>query len=300
MQIHTIDLEFQSTGGTIASFLIESADGLILIEPGPGSTTATLLRKIGALGFDADQVRSVFVTHVHLDHAGAAGWWAQRGADLYVHPKAARHLIDPSKLIESAKLVYGDAFDSLWGEILPTPEEKVRILEDGETVELGGITIEAIDTPGHAFHHHAFAIGEVCFTGDVAGARLQGAEYISVTSAPPQFHPESYLASIDRLVARDFSTLYLTHFGAVDDVDDHLARYRAAVSAAAEIVKALIDSGEDEESIRVAYGAFQMEQAFKSGLPRDQWDAYQKANGTDMSADGLRMYWERKALSATA
>jgi glyoxylase-like metal-dependent hydrolase (beta-lactamase superfamily II) len=295
MQIHTIDLEFQKCAGVIASFLIESGDGLILIEPGPGSTTSTLLEKISALGHKPEDVRSVFVSHVHLDHAGAAGWWAQRGATLYVHPKAARHLIDPTKLIDSAKGVYGNAFDSLWGEILPAPEEKVHILEDGERVEIGDIEIEAIDTPGHAFHHHAFAIGDICFTGDVAGARLEGNRYISVTSAPPQFHLDSYLQSIDLLAQRKFSKLYLTHFGEISDVDEHWARYRSAVAGAAEVVKSLIDCGQDEESIRIGYEAFQLEQAFKENLPRAQWDAYQLANGTSMSADGLRMYWERLA-----
>lgn len=295
MQIHTIDLEFQGTPNAIASFLIESSDGLILIEPGPGSTTQTLLEKITALGFDPDDVRSVFISHVHLDHAGAAGWWAQREATLYVHPKAARHLIDPSKLIESARGVYGDAFDSLWGEILPAPEDRVSTLTDGETIEIGGIEIEAIDTPGHAFHHHAFAIGDRCFSGDVAGARLPGSAYTSVTSAPPQFHLSSYLASIDRLLARNFSHLHLTHFGAVDDVQAHLDSYRQSVIGAAGVVKAFIDAGENPESIRVAYEAFQLEQAFKAELPRNLWDTYQLANGTGMSADGLRMYWEREA-----
>jgi len=299
MQIHTIDLGFQGLEGVIASFLIESTEGLILLEPGPGSTTDTLLSKIRAHGFDPEEVNSVFVTHVHLDHAGAAGWWAQRGATLYVHPKAAKHLIDPSKLIESARGVYAEKFDSLWGEILPAPEEKVRILEDEEKVVIGGVEIEALDTPGHAFHHHAFAIGDVLIAGDVAGARLQGTRYTSVTSAPPQFHLESYLPSIDRLIARSFSKLYLTHFGEFTDVEEHLTNYRSAVVGAAEIVKAQVEAGGDAESIQVAYEAFQMEQAFKAKLPRDQWDRYQSANGTGMSADGIRMYWERKFSEAS-
>ena len=144
----------------------------------------------------------------------------------------------------------------------------------------------------------AFAIGDACFTGDVAGARLEGTGYTSVTSAPPQFHLESYLLSIDKLLARQFSTLYLTHFGAVAEPQTHLESYRQSVTAAAEIVKAFIDAGEDAESIRVAYEAFQLEQAFKVRVPRAQWETYQLANGTGMGADGLRMYWERKAAEA--
>ena len=237
----------------------------------------------------------MFITHAHLDHAGAGGWWAQRGADLYVHPKAARHLTDPSKLIASARSVFGDAFDSLWGEMSPAPEQRVAILADGETVACGELSVEAIDTPGHAFHHHAFAIGDVVFAGDVAGARLAGSNYTSVTSAPPQFHLESYLDSIDKLAKRNFSKIYLTHFGEVTEVREHLVSYRAAVIGSAEMVRALIRDGNDAASIQIAYQAFQMEQAFKAELPRALWDDYQLANGTDMCADGLRMYWERHA-----
>ena len=295
MQIHTIDLEFQGAAGTIASFLIESDAGLILVEPGPGSTLDTLRRKIGELGHDADDVCAVFVTHAHLDHAGGAGWWAQQGATLYAHPKAARHLIDPSKLIDSARGVFGEAFDSLWGEMLAAPEGSVQVLEDGAVVEIEGVEIEALDTPGHCFHHHAFAVGDALFTGDVAGARLGESGYISVTSAPPQFHLDSYLQSIDRLAARNFGTLYLTHFGRVDAVGAHWSAYRPALIGAAELVKSLLDDGGDAESVRIAYQAFQMEQAFKTELPPSQWEDYQRANHTDMCADGLRLYWEREA-----
>lgn len=300
MQVNTIDLEFKGRPGLIASFLLESAGTLALIEPGPESTRETLLKRIAELGHHPDMIRDVFITHAHLDHAGSGGWWARLGATLHVHPKAARHIIEPTKLVNSAKSVFGEAFDSLWGEMLPAPEDRVNILEDCATVAIGDLTIEAIDTPGHCFHHHAFAIGDHLFAGDIVGACLGDSEYISVTSAPPQFHLESYLNSIERIEARHFSKLHLTHFGEVDDVDVHLAKYRAAVIGAAEIVKALIADGNDAESIQVAYQAFQMEQAFKAGLPRDLWDDYQASNNTDMCADGLRMYWERGEVSPTS
>jgi len=300
MEVHTIDLEFRATPGIIASFLIEAGDELALVEPGPESTRDTLLEMIRALGFDPDRIRSVFITHAHLDHAGAGGWWAQRGADLYVHPKAAPHLIDPSRLVASARMVFGDAFDSLWGDMLPAPEARVHALEDGAKVEIGGLAIEAIDTPGHAFHHHAFAIGDAVFAGDVAGARLEGTDYISVTSAPPQFHLESYLGSIDRLAERQFSTIYLTHFGAVKGTGEHLARYRQAVIEAAEWIRGMLEEGGDAQLIRKGYEVFQLARAREAGLPPGRWDDYQLANPTAMCADGLRMYWERKAAKETA
>ena len=295
MQIHVIDLEFQGTPGLIASFLIEGGDGLILIEPGPESTRDTQLGKIRELGYSPSDVGSVFITHAHLDHAGSGGWWAQAGSRLYVHPKASRHLIDPSRLVESARSVFGDAFDSLWGEMLPAPEAMVQPLGDGETVTIGGVTIEAIDTPGHAFHHHTFAVGDVAFAGDAAGVRLEGTDYLSVTAPPPSFHLESCLDSIDRLASRRFEQIFLTHFGGIDLVDEHLSRYRGAVIGAADLVRSLVAGNDDADSIRIAYQAFQMEQAYQAGLPRDLWDYYQLINSTDMCADGLRMYWERES-----
>ncbi len=297
MRIHTIDLEFQGRPGLIAAFLIETTEGLVLVEPGPESTRGNLLRAMDLLGFAAESVRWVFITHAHLDHAGAGGWWARMGAELYLHPKAARHLIDPSQLVASARTIFGGAYDVLWGEMLPAPEEKVRVLQHGETASCGGVTVEAIETPGHAFHHHAYAIGEIVFSGDVAGARLGGTRYLSITSAPPQFHLESYLISIDRLAQRGPAKLYLTHFGEVLAVEEHLAHYRAQVIGAAELVRTLTESVDDAESIRIAYLAFQMERAFQAELPRELWNDYQLINSAEMCADGLRMFWERQRQS---
>ena len=179
--------------------------------------------------------------------------------------------------------------------MLPAPGDKVNILEDGAEVEIGDIAIEAINTPGHCFHHHAYAIGDRLFAGDIAGVRLGESKYLSVTSAPPQFHLESYLTSIQRIKERQFSQLHLTHFGVVHEVAEHLTKYAAEVIGAAEMVKDLVDDGNDDESIRGAYQACQLEQASRAELPPGLWDDYQASNSTDMCADGLRMYWEREA-----
>ena len=204
-------------------------------------------------------------------------------------------MVDPSRLIESSRSVFGDAFDTLWGEMLPAPKVKVHALEDGETVAIGRLTVEAIDTPGHAFHHHSFVIGDTAFVGDAAGVRLEGSDYLSVAAPPPHFNLEACLSSIDRLVERQFKRIYLTHFGAIDQVAEHLPMYRAAVIGAAGLIRSLVEAGEEPDAIRVAYQAFQMEQAYQAKLPRDRWDDVQAINSTDMCADGLRMYWERQS-----
>ena len=296
MQIHTIDLEFQDTRHAIAAFLLESSETKVLIETGPESTRDQLLGKLTELGCPACELDAVFVTHIHLDHAGAAGWFGKEGIPLYLHHRGARHLIDPSRLIESARMIYAERFDSLWGEMVPAPEEQVNSLEGGEVVEVGDLSIEVLETPGHAFHHHVFAVNSVCFAGDAAGARLPGSENISVTSAPPQFHLTHTLASIDLIAGREFETLYLTHFGAVDDPSGHLSDYRRAVELNAEFIRQRLEEKMDPDSLRIAYEAFCLEQAFRVRTPREILETLQLINGTDMCADGIRLFWEKQRV----
>lgn len=294
MEVKVIDLQFQGMPGVIAAYLVKGKGGHVLIETGPESTREHLLAGLHAHGLEPRDLAGVLVTHIHLDHAGAVGWFAGQGVPLYVHEKGARHLVDPSRLVESARQVYGDRFDALWGEMIPAPGELVHALPDGEIVELGGLRIEAVSTPGHAFHHHAYRIGGAIFAGDAAGARLSANPYTSVTSAPPQFELEHTLASLDRIRALAPESLYLTHFGAVPDPAEHLSAYHDAVEMNAAFVRQRLEEGFDALSLQVAYEAFQLEQAFRHGLPRDEWDRYEAINGTGMCADGIRLFWEKR------
>lgn len=293
MRIHTLDLQFQSTPGLIASYVIESRGELALVETGPGSTLETLRAGLQQLGLDEKKVRHVFVTHIHLDHAGAAGWWAQQGAQVYCHANAARHLIDPSKLIASARMIYQERMDSLWGEMLPAPAERVTILNDGDSIRVGEVEVTAWDTPGHARHHLAFVVGSACFTGDVAGMRLQGTRYLSVTAAPPQFEPLPYVASVDRLVDAGFEKLFLTHFGEIADVADHLARYRQRILEVHEAVKADHEAGLGEAAVRERYTCREHELATLSGITEADWQRLEMSNSTSMCADGVRLCVEK-------
>lgn len=293
MRIHTLDLRFIGIPGLIASFLVESGGEYALIEAGPGSTLETLRTAIREVGVDESAIKKVFVTHIHLDHAGAAGWFAQQGATVYCHPNAARHLVDPSKLIESARMVYGDLMDKLWGDMLPVPAERVVALKDKESVRLGEIEIIAWDTPGHARHHHAFIIGDVCFAGDVAGMRLENSRYLSVTAAPPQFDAVAYGQSLDRLLAANFKALYLTHFGAVSDVAWHLSTYRQRVAEVYERVAADFKAGVSVEENRRNYALAEHAIAMQAGVSEELWRKGEDANVTSMCADGVRLYCEK-------
>ncbi|MCB1204227.1 MAG: MBL fold metallo-hydrolase [Verrucomicrobiae bacterium] len=291
MEIKIIDLEFQGRKGGIAAFLVKGAEGAILIETGPESTREALLAGLREEGIDPADLSGVFVTHIHLDHAGAAGWFADLGVPVHVHERGARHLIDPSKLVESARRVYGDRFDVLWGGMVPAPTERVRQLADGDRVEVAGLEIVAVDTPGHAFHHHVFALGKTVFTGDAAGARLQGSPYLSVTSAPPQFHFEHTLASISRIEALEPERLFLTHFGQIEGAFDHLAAYRESVELNAEFVRQRVREGMAGEILGIAYEAFQLEQAFRLGVPAALLAEYELVNGSGMCAAGMERFW---------
>ena len=299
-RLHVIDLEYLGQPGCIAAHVIETEEGLLLVECGPGSTIETLRRGLADLGGSLADVRHLLVTHIHFDHAGAAGHVAEAGATVHVHEFGAPHLVDPSRLVASATRIYGDDMDRLWGELRPIPEDRVRPTRDGDVVELGGVRVRAIETPGHARHHHAFATelhGErICFTGDAAAAVcLEAPDFVSLPAPPPEFDPEAWLASIARLRAEGFDAILPTHFGRLDDVDPHLARVAEAVRAHADRVKTWLDEGRDEGEIRAAYGRWFLEQADEHGLPEDKRAFYAKGSVVDMNVTGILRFWRKRA-----
>jgi len=291
-RIHTLDLKFQGRKEVIAAFLVGCGADLALIETGPGSTLSALQEAVSDLGFKVADIQHVFVTHVHLDHAGAAGWFARQGATIYAHPRAVPHLVAPDKLMASATMVYGDLMEPLWGEMLPAPVDKVVALEDGQTVRIGNATFAAIDTPGHARHHHAFElVGEgICFTGDVAGVRLDGSQYLSVAAAPPQFDPVAYERSINLLAAKNYSQLYLTHYGLVTDVADHWVLEKQRVQDVYHLVAKAMAAGLEGDALRTHFETHEHALATDLGVDEVLWDRYQYANYTRMSADGVALY----------
>lgn len=192
-----------------------------LVDPGPASTIDTVL---GAL--PGGRPRELLLTHIHLDHAGAAGTLVARFPDLrvHVHEAGAPHLIDPSRLLRSAARLYGDRMDQLWGEVLPVPAANVVPLAGGETVE----GLEVIAAPGHASHHVVYVDpGGDAFVGDVAGVRIPPGGGVWMPTPPPDIDLELWRASIRAVAARRPARLLLTHYGAVDGTARHLAAAEA-------------------------------------------------------------------------
>ena len=168
--IYTLDLNFQGIPGAIASYLIPHGHGALLVESGPGATVPALQAGLRQHGFSVKDVSAVLLTHIHLDHAGAAGWLASQGAQIYVHPVGAPHLLNPEKLLASARQISGDSMETLWGEFLAVPEERLSVVEDNQVIEVDGLRLRALDTPGHANHHHVYIYENFCFTGDVGNS----------------------------------------------------------------------------------------------------------------------------------
>ena len=226
-----LDLGFEGRRGVVAAYLLAGEGELALIETGPATTLPTLEAGVRAAGFALSDLTHVLLTHIHLDHAGAAGVLARENPKLVirVHPIGAPHLVDPSRLLASATRIYGDKMDSLWGEVAPIAAEQVLPLEDDEVLSVAGRRLRVAFTPGHASHHIAYfdeATAGV-FTGDVGGIRMQGTSYVCPPVPPPDLDPDAWRTSIARLRAFSAKRLYLTHFGPYDDVDAHLDRLLA-------------------------------------------------------------------------
>jgi glyoxylase-like metal-dependent hydrolase (beta-lactamase superfamily II) len=294
--IITLDLKFQNCPNAIASYLIPHKEGLVLIESGPGSTQDELIKNLQEHGYSVKDITHVLLTHIHLDHAGAAGWLAeQSGARVYVHQRGAPHMLDPSRLLASATRIYQDKMDLLWGDFLPVPEEQLVILENGMEIQIGSYTFRALDTPGHANHHMAYILDEICFSGDVGGVRIAspGKRILRIPMPPPEFHPPRWRESIAKLKKEKISRIAPTHFGFFDDVDWHLDSVLNELDLVEEWMQKIMPRNYSIEDLRNEFLNWVKNRSLELGVREITLDAFEKANPSAMSADGMKRYWEK-------
>lgn len=291
--IGLIDLHFQGTPKVIGAYLLPTDDGLALIECGPSTTLGALERGVQALGHDLAEVRHLLVTHIHLDHAGAAGVLLDRlpNARLYVHEIGAPHMVEPANLIRSATRIYGDRMDQLWGEIRPVDADRMQTVADNDVLALGGRSLSALYTPGHASHHLAFhdTANNAVFSGDVAGVRIPPATEVWPPTPPPDITVEGWHASINRLREVAPDQLLLTHFGPWDDVVPHLDQLESRLDEWVVLVEQWAHDGLDRDAMiaklaetvhaeMAEHGTENLEEMFELTTPH--W----------MSIDGLMRY----------
>ena len=245
-----------------ACYLLETDDAVALIEVGTNASVERILKVLESRGRSPDEVSHVIVTHVHLDHAGGAGELMARlpNAQFVVHPRGARHMIDPSRLEASARGVYGDeAFDAMYGTLRPVPEHRVITMEDGQSLSVGNRPLLFMDTPGHARHH--FCIWDErtkgWFTGDTFGVSYrdfdtQNGHFIFPTTTPIQFDPPALITSIDRMLEQSPQNMYLTHYGRVQNVSELACRMKAGVQQLVEIAETHVADDNRTQSIQTA------------------------------------------------
>lgn len=291
--MHTLDLNFMGRAHAIAAYALPHSSGVALVECGPGSTLPALEAGLGALGYRLTDVTHVLLTHIHLDHAGAAGALAQAGASIYVHPVGAPHLLNPQKLLTSAARIYGDMMQPLWGEFLPVPPERLVTLQDGQELAIGGLRFVALDTPGHAEHHFAYIHEDVCFSGDVGGVRMPGLRYLRAPMPPPELHLPRWRASLSKLRAVGCARIAPTHFGLFDDAAWQLDALDTALAETEGWLEQVMPANPDIESLRASFTELMESQARAAGLSPEDSAAFALANPIGMSADGLMRYWRK-------
>jgi glyoxylase-like metal-dependent hydrolase (beta-lactamase superfamily II) len=299
-----VDTLYQGEPGVIASYLLTGPSGLSLVDVGSAASIEHLVAGIIDAGYDPAEVRHLLLTHIHLDHSGAAGRLVRLmpRARVYVHRLGAPHLVDPSKLLASASRIYGEAMERLWGTVEPVPADRITILESGDEVVAGARRLEVLYTPGHAVHHLSFVDPgrQELFAGDAAGVRLQGMSFVRPPTPPPDLSLVDWFASIDALLALGIRRLYLAHFGPIDDVETHLRQLRECLQAWGELLLPAIRAGSpDAELAELLRNASEPELLRSIQRPDDERSEvlrrYELAANYLMSAQGYVRYFHKVA-----
>ena len=278
-----IDLKHQ-TERVVACYLLETDDGLALHDCGPTTCIAALKEGLAERGLALSDVRHLLLSHIHLDHAGAAGTLVREHPGLQVHVSeiGAPHVVDPSRLDASARRLYGDAFDILWGELAPVPQENVHVV--GDRV----VGLECFPSPGHASHHVCYLHEDgTLYAGDAAGVRIQPGRHVLPVSPPPDVDVEGWFRTFEEIERRRPERLTLTHFGIAEDVSLHLAMIREELAKWAER-----DELDQDEWIEAA------REPLAAAVGEDEAGHWERAAPLWQSYLGMKRYWTKRAEAA--
>ena len=294
--IALIDTCHHGHPGTIGVYAVTLPEGgWALVETGPGVSYPELMHGFAQAGLAMAELRAVLLTHIHLDHAGGAGRIInETNATLYVHPVGARHMADPSRLLASAKRIYEDQMDALWGPMEPVPAERIVTPKPDSEFTVGGLTIRAVDTPGHASHHFAYLLPDgSLFTGDAAGILLPGSTLIRPAVPPPEIHIEQWEATLTKMANLQPSRLLLTHYGEVTTPAEHLALVPERHRAWANELLTGLHAGEDRAELIARMEALQDREFAEYNVPHGIRQQYRVTSNAEMTADGLARYWRK-------
>jgi glyoxylase-like metal-dependent hydrolase (beta-lactamase superfamily II) len=291
--IHILDTRHLGQPGIIGAIALETNDGIALFDTGADSTFETLALEMRVAGFSPDDVRHVFLSHIHLDHAGAAWHFAEAGATIHVHPVGANHLVDPSRLMESATRIFGSEMDRLWGEMRPIAKEQVQPTDDSLLVRVGQFAVRSIATPGHASHHNVYQWEDNLFGGDVAGVRLDGGPPVP-PFVPPELQIESWLDSIARMRALFVRRLYLPHFGVVEgDLPGHFDGLAERVDRWSKWFRDQLRQGRKETELAPDFAAYEAKDLLDAGASNQRLADYEHADPSFMAVTASIRYWRK-------
>ncbi len=278
MQGEPIDLFHGGAARTVGSYLVDTPSGLALFDCGPASCIPALKAGLAERGVELREITHLLLSHIHLDHAGAAGSLVREHPELqvWVSEIGAPHLVDPSRLERSARRLYGDTFDGLWGELAPVPEANVRVA-DGRAAGL-----QVFAAPGHASHHVCYVDGSTLYAGDAAGVRIQPSRSVLPPTPPPDVDIEAWYRTLEQIERSAPERLALTHFGFAEDVSRHLGELRERLDTWATRVE---DGASEDDFVAAA----------KADLPPEEADEYDRAMPFWQSYAGLKRYWDTRA-----
>jgi glyoxylase-like metal-dependent hydrolase (beta-lactamase superfamily II) len=277
-----IDLHHLGNDRAVGVYLVDTEDGPALLDCGPASTLPALKQGLAQAGLAMADVGHLLLSHTHLDHAGAAGTLVREHPGLQVHVSAigAAQLADPSRLDSSARRLYGEAFDTVWGEPAPVPEANIRIVGDDT------LGLETFATPGHASDHVSYLDRDgTLYAGDATGVRIQPGRYVLPASPPPDLDVEQWLLTIDDIERRAPQRLALIHFGVFEDVADHLGAFKVELARWTELVG---DGADADAFVREA----------ESAVPPGERPLYERAAPLRQCYAGLRRYWDERTAAA--
>jgi glyoxylase-like metal-dependent hydrolase (beta-lactamase superfamily II) len=280
LSIAALDTRYLGIPDTASAFVVRGPAGHALVECGCAVAYEGLVEQLAALGLAPRDLSALFLTHIHLDHAGSAGHFAREGVPVFVHPRGVRHLAEPSRLIAGSRAVHGPRYERFYGDPLPIAPERLHAVEHGGVVEIAGLRFEAIETPGHARHHHAWLVGpsgdeaEILFTGDVLGMLSPRSTHISIPVPPSDIDIPQWAESLRRLRAlpRELRAM-LTHGGEVRlgaHIDAFVMRMNEELPLLEELV---LLSATDEDAADARYHDFLASRASAAGLREELIEA---------------------------
>jgi glyoxylase-like metal-dependent hydrolase (beta-lactamase superfamily II) len=299
--IDYVDLHFLGLPEIIATAIIQGPSGVALIDPGPSTTLNNLRAALQRKGIGIEDVRQLLLTHIHLDHAGATGMLVRENPaiEVFVHERGAPHMVDPAKLLASAGRLYGADMDRLWGDFLPVPAGRIKVLQGQERIAAGGRELQVAYTPGHASHHVSYfdPSSRVAFVGDAAGIRRHDLPYIMPPTPPPDIDLEAWRTSEERILAWDPDTLFLTHFGPFHGPRPHFQELMDRLGEWSRIVRRLLADETLDDARRERAFVEEALLDLRRKVGEQEAERYNRAGRLDYSWQGLSRYWRKRSAT---